>query len=119
MNIITLKVVKITAYVEDYCAVLAFASDVTAEPDHYLILSRETSELVGGNGVSEPDWALEIQFNGEINQLKAYQMINAQRIHFFFDENVLLDVELPITHDIDIQYWVNFIFENTEVIEKS
>lgn len=78
-----------------------------------MILSRQTSEQMGGNGVSEPDWALEIQFNSEINQLKAYQMINAQRIHFFFDKNVLLDVELPIMQDVDIQYWVDFIFENT------
>ncbi|WP_111857955.1 hypothetical protein [Acinetobacter sp. CFCC 10889] len=67
MKTISLDIAKVVAYIEDYCAVLAFASDLSDMPERYLVLTRATEQQDGGKAVGDFEWTLYLILMGKFN----------------------------------------------------
>lgn len=112
MKTIILDIVKVVAYIEDYCAVLAFASDTSAEPQNYLILTRETEYLSALPVAGDYEWDLQIDCTEEINHLTGYELCSANQLKFYFDHrNLCLQMNLTNEYDIQLEQWLEFIFK--------
>ena len=79
-----LKILKVTTYIEDYCCVVSFASDDSPNPDYYLILTRQSSKINGGEPIEDFEWDMFIDYSGDINLLTGYKIHNSN-IVFYFD----------------------------------
>ncbi len=108
-----LNIESVVFFIEDYCAVLSFASDKSETPSSYLILTRPTSKIEGGDPEEEHEWRLSIDYKEEINQLNSYAIVSKNVIEFIFNGG-LLAVRLNIK-DADesrLSDWLEFIFRN-------
>ena len=112
MKTISLDIAKVVAYIEDYCAVLAFASDLSDMPENYLALTRETEQQDGGEAVGDFEWDLALDFDGEIQHLTDYELCSQQMIKFYFDvDHLCLTLNILDEQDINIEQWLELIFK--------
>ncbi|NHB59588.1 hypothetical protein G9F32_16470 [Acinetobacter sp. 194] len=101
---------NVVTYIEDYCCVVSFASDLSSTPESYLILTRQSSEINGGRPIEKFEWDLQIDYDGEISELTSYTY-NSNDLLFVFDYGGFT-LDLKINKEIDLKYWLDFIFKN-------
>ena len=112
MKTLYLDVCKIVAYIEDYCAVLAFASDESAKPKNYLILTRETEHLTASPVIGKYEWDLLMDFEGEIKHLTDYELCTECQLKFYFDDHALcLQMNIVNEYDIQLEQWLELILK--------
>ena len=104
-----LKIEKVDTFMEDYCCVVSFASDLSPSPDSYLLLTRQSTEITGGDPIENFDWDLQIDYEGEIRTLTSYRYVEDKLLFIFDDGN--FNLEMQINEKMDLQPWLDFIFK--------
>ncbi|MCA5005215.1 hypothetical protein [Sphingobacterium bovistauri] len=104
-----LKIEKVVTYIEDYCCVVSFASDSSNNPESYLILTRQSSEMEGGKPLENFEWDLQIDYDGEITTLTSYVYENDD-LTFIFDDGKF-NLKLQLSKKVDLKPWLEFIFK--------
>ena len=110
-----LKILKVTTYIEDYCCVVSFASDDSPNPDYYLILTRQSSKINGGEPIEDFEWDMFIDYSGDINLLTGYKIHNSNIVFYFDTGRFALNLNIAIQEIEDLDKWLSFIFKKTKV----
>jgi len=112
MKTLTLTIAKVTAYIEDFCAVIAFASDESPQPKSYLTFTRETQNQFDGKMLSDLEWDLMCDYDGEIDQLTDYEWCSDHKLRFYFDHKAFcLELNLLDKFEIELDRWLVLFFE--------
>ena len=105
-----LTIEKVVTYIEDYCCVVSFACDSSANPASYLILTRQSSEITEGDPIDDFEWNLHIDYDEEITALTSYLYQNDD-LTFIFDQGKF-NLELKLLQKVDLRPWLEFIFKD-------
>lgn len=111
----TLNIVKVVTYIEDYGCVVSFASNSSDNPESYLILTRQSSEITGGYPIDDFEWNLQMEHDGKITALTSYVYENDE-LTFIFDHGKF-NLKLQLLQKVDLKFWLEFIFKE-EVYKK-
>lgn len=106
----TLNIERVVTYLEDYCCVVSFASDSSDNPESYLILTRQSSEITDGDPIDDFEWNLHIDYDEEIIALTSYVYENDD-LTFIFDQGKF-NLELKLLQKVDLSPWLEFIFKD-------
>ncbi|WP_156909498.1 hypothetical protein [Ottowia thiooxydans] len=102
---------SIKFYIEDYCAVLSLASDTSADPPNYIILTRPSSQINGGDPCDDYDWELSIDYNGDIDKLNSFEFYSKEVLSLVFNNGAfILNLSIKESEADSLKNWLDFVF---------
>ncbi|ADU91377.1 hypothetical protein KUK_1467 [Taylorella equigenitalis 14/56] len=99
--------------IEDYCAILSFASDSYEVPEQYFIITRSTTERSGG--IPEGDIYLESNLFLDFNPygLSGYLLSEPNCVDLLIEPNNYVRLRLIEKIDIlEVENHLKFLFDN-------